>query len=214
MTHAGLRNYLAWARTAYPVVDGALVHTSVSVDLTVTGLWAPLLAGAPVRLTAPGVGVDAVREAPHGVVKVTPTHLRLLASLLTDGEARTWPTTFVIGGEALPPATVAWWQTHAPLTHLINEYGPTETVVGCCVADVTRLPSSSATVPIGAPIANTRVYVLDAAGDLVPPGVTGELYLGGAGVARGYWRQPALTADRFVPDAWSGAAGRAAVSDR
>ena len=207
VTHAGLRNYLAWARTAYPVVDGALVHTSVSVDLTVTGLWAPLLAGAPVRLTAPGVGVEAVREAPHGVVKVTPTHLRLLASLLTDGEARTWPTTFVIGGEALPPATVAWWQTHAPLTHLINEYGPTETVVGCCVADVTRRPSSSATVPIGAPIANTRVYVLDAAGDLVPPGVTGELYLGGAGVARGYWRQPALTADRFVPDAWSGAAG-------
>src|SRR5262249_26551089 len=107
---------------------------------------------------------------------------------------------FVIGGEQLTAEQIAFWQEHAPETDLINEYGPTETVVGCCVYRVGRGERSQGAVPIGRPIANTRLYVLDPRMQPVPVGVAGELYIGGLGVARGYWNRPALAAERFVPD--------------
>ncbi len=100
---------------------------------------------------------------------------------------------------------LTFWREAAPHTRLINEYGPTETVVGCCVYETDR-PRPGA-VPIGRPIANTQLYVLDARGEPVPRGVVGELYIGGAGVARGYLNRPELTAARFVPDPFDNAPG-------
>ena len=96
------------------------------------------------------------------------------------------------------------WREFAPATRLINEYGPTETVVGCCVYEVQPGDPASGTVPIGRPIANTQLYVLDSDLQPVALGETGELYIGGAGVARGYWNRPELTRERFVPDPFSG----------
>src|SRR6185503_9094418 len=92
----------------------------------------------------------------------------------------------------------------APETRLINEYGPTETVVGCCVYEVRSTDSHHGSVPIGRPIANTQLYVLDAGMRPVTPGEAGELYIGGAGVARGYLNLPELTQQRFVADPFSG----------
>ena len=112
---------------------------------------------------------------------------------------------FVIGGEALRPDMLSFWKEAAPSTRLINEYGPTETVVGCCIYEATGAESKS--VPIGRAIANTRLYVLDRNLEPVPFGVTGELYIGGAGVARGYLKRPGLSASRFVPDPFSAEAG-------
>src|SRR5207253_2455391 len=83
---------------------------------------------------------------------------------------------------------------------LINEYGPTETVVGCCVYEVPVAGPILRNVPIGRPIANTRLYILDSYLQPVPIGVAGELYIAGAGVARGYLNQPRLTAERFIAD--------------
>ncbi|MEZ4726487.1 MAG: AMP-binding protein [Caldilineaceae bacterium] len=103
---------------------------------------------------------------------------------------------FVIGGEALFGHHLAIWQQHAPQTRLINEYGPTETVVGCCSYEAQT--GITGAVPIGRPIANTQLYVLDQYHQPAPIGVPGELYIGGAGVARGYLNRPALTADRFI----------------
>jgi amino acid adenylation domain-containing protein len=205
--HRGLLNYLTWCLAAYPVTagSGAPVHSSVAFDLTVTSLFVPLLAGRTVRLLPQGNAIDLLREAfragsDFSLVKITPAHLELLGQLLQPHEAAGRTRAFVIGGENLTDRHVAFWQEASPSTLLINEYGPTETVVGCCVHFLPRGRSAAGSVPIGQAIANTQLYVLDADGQPVPAGVAGELYVGGAGVARGYHNRPDLTAERFVPD--------------
>ncbi|WP_342381799.1 non-ribosomal peptide synthase/polyketide synthase [Myxococcus stipitatus] len=207
--HRGVVNYLTWALRAYGLTEGggSPVHSPLSFDLTVTSLVAPLVAGRPVVLVPEEAGIEGLGEAlltggPYGLVKLTPTHLRMLAAQLGPDAARGHTRAFVIGGEALTAEGIAFWREHAPDTRLINEYGPTETVVGCCVYTVSAADPMSGPVAIGRPIANTRLYVLDADGLPVPVGVVGELFIGGAGVARGYWARPDLTAERFVPDAF------------
>ncbi len=111
----------------------------------------------------------------------------------------------MVGGEALPPDVAADLVTAQP-ARVTNMYGPTETTIWSTVADVTA-PGAATTLPIGRPLAHQTVYVLDERGAPLPPGVTGELVIGGDGVTRGYWKQPALTAERFLADPFSGAAG-------
>jgi amino acid adenylation domain-containing protein len=173
--------------------------------LTVTSLLAPLVGGRRVDLLDEDLGVEqlaaALREPrDYSLVKITPAHLRALGDQLGPANAPGRTRAFVIGGEQLTAEHVAYWREHAPETSLINEYGPTETVVGCCVYRVPREPSISGPIPIGRPIANMRLYVLDRNLEPVPVGARGELYVGGPGVARGYLGRPDLTAERFVPD--------------
>ena len=214
VSHAGLVNYLRWAMDAYRVVEGsgAPVASSVAFDLTITALFVPLLAGRPVMLVPDGPGIGPLASALRAgadlsLVKLTPSHLELLASELSPEEAGGRMRALVIGGEALSAPQLAYWRAHAPATRLINEYGPTETVVGCAVYEVPADEPAPLNVPIGRPIANMRLHVLDARLEPVPVGVPGELYIGGVGVARGYWRRPDLTAERFVPDPFGASAG-------
>ncbi len=207
ITHRGLVNYLEWAVRTYQVDRGigSPVHSSISFDLTVTSLWTPLLAGRTVHLVADDDGVDGLvellrREKNFSVVKITPAHLELLQQQLGPAAVADRVRYFVIGGEALYGESLAFWQRHAPSTIHVNEYGPTETVVGCCVEFVTSETPVTGQVPIGKPIANTRLYVLDAAQQLLPVGVPGELYIGGVGVCDGYLARPELTAEKFVRD--------------
>ena len=109
----------------------------------------------------------------------------------------------ILGGEALFGETLSSWQVHSPQTRIINEYGPTETVVGCCTYEVPQGVNISGPVPIGRPIANTRHYILDRYLQPVAIGVAGELYIGGDGVARGYLFRPELTREKFIPDPFS-----------
>jgi amino acid adenylation domain-containing protein len=208
ITHRGVVNYLSWCRRAYRLEEGrgAPVHSSLGFDLTVTSLFAPLVSGRGVVLVPDGEGAENLRsvlEAGGGfsLIKITPAHLALLAELVPPSEAARQTRALVIGGEALLGEALQFWREHAPETRVVNEYGPTETVVGCCVYEVAagRAPSRGA-VPIGRPIANTQLYLLDANLRPVPEGVWGELHIGGAGLARGYTNQPALTAERFVPN--------------
>jgi amino acid adenylation domain-containing protein len=109
------------------------------------------------------------------------------------------------GGEALSMRHVRLALAKLPRTRLVNGYGPTEGVTFTCCYSIPRpLPAHLSSIPIGRPLANTRVYVLDERQQPVPVGVPGELYIGGDGVARGYWNRPELTAERFLPDPFLG----------
>lgn len=208
-----LVNYLTYCTRTYDVAGGcgAPVHSSLSFDLTVTALWAPLLVGRAVIAVReqPGVGALAQVMTAHpdlSLVKLTPSHLRLLPHALPTAAAE-HTRGLVIGGEALSWEQLAWFRAHAPRARLFNEYGPTEAAVGCCVYEVPAEGPADAAVPIGRPIANTQLYVLDAALRPLPIGVPGELYIGGAGLARGYLHRPELTAERFVASPFPSTAG-------
>jgi len=203
LTHGGLINYLNWCLKAYPVTEGcgAPVQSSVGFDATITSLFAPLLAGKQVVFGLGNTEIESLQAALSGefsFIKLTPAHLSALQPLLTTGqiERDRLPSAFIIGGEALQEHHISFWREHYPEIALINEYGPTEAVVGCCVHWVTEDDIGS--IPIGRPIDGAQLYILDEYKQPVPAGVPGELYIGGTGVARGYLNQPELTAERFV----------------
>ena len=216
VTRSGLANYLTWCLGAYRVSEGfgAPVNTSFAFDATVTSLFSPLLAGARVVLLPEEDTMEelaALFRARKGfsLVKITPAQLEMLGHLLADEDAYGCTRAFVVGGEALHRDILEKWVRHAPGTRIVNEYGPTETVVGCAIYDYDGAPDpqESAIVPIGKPIANTTLYILDANGQLAPRGVAGEFAIGGAGVALGYLNREDLTAQHFVPDPFSTQAG-------
>ncbi len=207
--HQGLANYLNWVFQAYPLQQGkgSLVHSTLAFDATVTALYAPLISGKTVYLLPDGADIEALgqallNEGNFSLLKITPAHLELLSHQIPAHAAAELTRAFIIGGENLTADQIEFWQKHAPQTLLFNEYGPTETVVGCVVFEAHQWHGTGS-VPIGQAIPNTRVYVLDAHMQPVPIGVPGELYIGGAGVARGYLNRPDLTAERFVPDPFS-----------
>jgi amino acid adenylation domain-containing protein len=209
--HRGLINYLAWGMQAYDVAagQGAPVHSSISFDMTITALFSPLLAGRRVNLVPDGFGVEALADtlrshSGFSLVKVTPAQLDLLNPHISALDLSNRTRVLILGGENLSVQQMQQWQAAiARGTTFVNEYGPTETVVGCCVYTIPESLPASSRIPIGRPIANTQLYILDCHLNLVPIGVIGELYIGGAGVARGYLDRPDLTAERFIPHPYS-----------
>jgi amino acid adenylation domain-containing protein len=206
ISHGALANYLHWAVTAYTTgAGGAPLFSAVSCDLVVPALFAPLLTGGPVHLVPedadPGaLGAALAAGAPFDFVKLTPGQLDLLAGLLSPESARSLARVLVVGGEALPGRSARHWAgVVGPDGRVINEYGPAEATVGTTVHTVSDADRGQS-VPVGRPIPGATGYVLDSYLRLVPAGVTGELYLGGTGLARGYLRRPELTAERFVPN--------------
>jgi len=204
--HYGPANYFAWARQAYGAAQGrgAPVFSSMAVDLTLSN-FVPLFAGERVELLPEGPGVEplaeAIRRAPgYAMIKITPTHLALLNQALSPAEAAASTATLVVGADNLLAEPTLFWQRHAPGVRLLNEYGPTETVVGCSLYEIAPGRHTQGRIPIGRPIQNLTHYVLDARMQPAPVGIPGELYIGGAGVARGYLGRPGLTAEKFVPD--------------
>jgi acyl-CoA synthetase (AMP-forming)/AMP-acid ligase II len=123
-----------------------------------------------------------------------------------DGNRKKYLSRVIVAGEVCPPELLAKSAQQYPQVELFNEYGPTEGTVWASIYHCTH-PLSRQSVPIGRPIANTRVYILDARGEPVPVGAAGELYIGGTGVTRGYLHRPELTAERFVPDPYAGQMG-------
>jgi amino acid adenylation domain-containing protein len=199
---AGIVNRLGWMQDAFGLTaaDRVLQKTPVSFDVSVWELFWPLLHGARLVLARPGGHRDpAYLSALIAADQVTTVHFvpSMLEAFLAaaDPAACTSLVRVICSGEALPGPLAARFTARSG-AGLHNLYGPTETSVDstawACV------PGDDVAPPIGAPIANTRVYVLDARLQPVPAGVTGELYIAGAGLARGYRGRPGLTGERFV----------------
>jgi amino acid adenylation domain-containing protein len=206
VTHRALTSYLDWSVHEYVAAagDGAPVISSISFDATITALFTPLLVGRCVTLLPELREIEALSEAlragaDFSLVKITPAQLDLLTSATAGKMAGGRIRTLVVGGEALAERTVDHWRACSPPVRIINEYGPTEAVVGCCTYEVREHRSLWGRVPIGTPIARAEIYLLDRHLRPVPVGSPGELYIGGIGLARGYANDPVLTAEKFVP---------------
>lgn len=212
--HSGIVNRLLWMRDEYRVgpSDVVLQKTPFSFDVSVWEFFLPLISGARLYMATPGghrdTGylADIIVERGITVCHFVPSMLR--AFLANPAVANCMSLRDVMAsGEALAPDLVSGFHTLLPSARLHNLYGPTE-----CAVDVTYWPcppvsTPPAVVPIGRPVANTQVYVLDQHNQPVPIGIPGELYLAGIQVGLGYHGRPELTAERFVPDPYAGTVG-------
>ena len=184
----------------------------LTVDSSVTALYTPLLSGGCVYVVPRERALDAAemkRLFDDNLIdglKIAPSHL---AALHAVGEPIMPGRVLVIGGESSQWSWMKQLQEMAPCCTVMNHYGPTETTVGVLSYKLGEETDSSqyGISPLGAPLANTTVYILDDAGNPVPRGVTGEIYIGGKNVGRGYVNRAELTAEKFVPDSFNGEPG-------
>ncbi|MDQ3982571.1 MAG: amino acid adenylation domain-containing protein, partial [Actinomycetota bacterium] len=196
--------------------DRVLQFSSLGFDTAVEEIWPTLTAGATLVLRDrhawdPEELSRKVDELGITVLDLPTAYWHELASACAEGiDVRDRPSLrlVVVGGEAMSPDRARLWLESSPRpVCLSNTYGPTETTVTATAFDVTESGGSARSIPIGRPLAGVGVYVLDGNLEPVPPGVTGELFVGGAGVARGYLGRPALTAERFLPDPFAARRG-------
>jgi amino acid adenylation domain-containing protein len=202
VSHANAVASVAARMRQYGSPESFLLVPSFSFDSSVAVIFGTLLTGGRLVVAPDAVlqDVDAItrvieRERIAGILLVP----LLYAAMLDHAEASRLASlrTVIVAGEAIPRSLPAAHYARLPQAQLYNEYGPTEASVWCTVA---LLSTDDETIPIGTPVANAQVHVLDAALQRAPLGAVGELYIGGAGVARGYASRPALTSERFVAD--------------
>jgi amino acid adenylation domain-containing protein len=203
--HASLAAFIEWSRGQFSPAEraGVLASTSVCFDISVFEIWMPLCCGGTV------IGAANVLHVPEQVdgaeITLINTVPSALSELLRAGRLPASVRTVNLAGEALPGALAAQLYALGQIERLYNLYGPTEDTVYSTFQLASREPAAA--VPIGRPLAGTRAYILDQRRELVPAGVPGELYLAGAGLARGYLGDPLQTAQSFVPDPFSGERG-------
>ncbi|HEY0602310.1 MAG TPA: amino acid adenylation domain-containing protein, partial [Herpetosiphonaceae bacterium] len=188
--------------------DRVIQASNTAFDAATFEIWGALVNGARVvgvdRETAlvPERFVDVLREQAITVAFMTTAWFNQVANL--SPEAFGGLRALLFGGEACDPERVRQvLQSHAP-ARLLHVYGPTESTTFSSWYPVTTVAADATTVPIGYPVANTQIYLLDTYGQQVPTGAVGELYIGGDGLARGYLDRPELTAEKFVPDPFGG----------
>ncbi|MFC7865499.1 amino acid adenylation domain-containing protein [Streptomyces murinus] len=213
--HAALASHVAAARQRLGITaaDRVLAFASFSFDASLDQVLPALTSGATVVMRPeepwlPTQVPEIVQRHELTVVNVPPTYWSELALSLDRRLAAALAPLrlLVLGGEAVPADTLAVWRAAVPWVRVCNAYGPTETTVTATTYDAEEPPVDS--VPIGRPLGDRRVYVVDADDEQVPVGVSGELLIGGIELARGYLNRPALTADRFVPDPYGPPGGR------
>ncbi|MEA2563973.1 MAG: hypothetical protein QOH06_5477 [Acidobacteriota bacterium] len=201
-SHRAAVNHILWAQSAFPLSpeDGGLVKAPLGFDASVREIFWPLSVGARLVVSRPGGErdpdhlIELIQREGVAVVSLVPS---LLAAVLDREIAPTRLRRITAGGEVLSVELAERCRERLPGTALSNHYGPTETAVN---ATAWEYHPGDRSIPIGRPLANVRIDVLDPWGDPMPIGAAGEVCVGGTGVGRGYVGRPDLTAERFVPD--------------
>ncbi|MFN0301309.1 MAG: amino acid adenylation domain-containing protein [Burkholderiales bacterium] len=207
ITHRSICNHLSWmtSHLGLTASDRILLHTSISFDASVWEMLAPLHIGACSFLAEPGGERDpaylaaAIRDHALTIAQHVPASLAALLDEPALGQCQHLRYV-VCGGEPLTHSLARRCMQTLPWVTLGNFYGPSEATIDATSLTLTESPGGDGIVPIGKPIANARCHILDAHRQPVPIGVVGELYIGGAGLARGYHNRAALTEERFVTD--------------
>ncbi|HEU0146646.1 MAG TPA: amino acid adenylation domain-containing protein, partial [Bradyrhizobium sp.] len=203
--HRGIANRIAWMQDAYQLTpdDRVMQKTPFGFDVSVWEFFWPLATGAELVIARPGGHQDPsylaelIERARVTIIHFVPSMLQAFLEAADLNRCGSLHDT-ICSGEALPAETQNRFLSALPSSRLHNLYGPTEAAVDVS-AWPCRLDPDATQVPIGRPISNIQLYVLDRQHTPVPVGVAGELYIGGIGVARGYLGRPGLTAERFVP---------------
>ncbi|OWO81399.1 hypothetical protein B5C26_14545 [Photorhabdus luminescens] len=199
-----LVNYCQWAAQVYypEKSDVAAYYTPLTFDLTVTSLFPALLSGSAIKVyteTSNFILSDIIHDGVATVVKCTPSHLRAIQHEIIGPHCAI--KRFIVGGENLKVSVA----NHTYLqfggkADIFNEYGPTETVVGCMIHKFDPAKDTDVSVSIGEPIDNTQIYIVDGYGRHCIPYMKGEMVIAGNGVSAGYWNRSELTQKRFITD--------------
>jgi amino acid adenylation domain-containing protein len=206
--HRNLVNYITWLRVKFELESfrGTALLSSMSWDGVLTGLYGALLSGGTVHIVGKNI-LHKPEELSRYLIeeqvdflKITPPMLGLLLSVEQELCVFSKPDMrlLFVGGEKIKAEDIKSIYRMNPAITIVNHYGPTETTIG--VTTETILANFSEDIPIGKPIGNTRIYILDGNLELVPVGNPGEICISGDNVARGYLNKPDLTAEKFIPN--------------
>ncbi|MEA2175919.1 MAG: hypothetical protein QOD00_3511, partial [Blastocatellia bacterium] len=211
--HRAICNRLEWGAQVFPLneTDRILQSTTISFDVSVWEFFAPLVEGAGLVLPKPGGHqeiaylAELIEREKITILNLVPSLLQVLMEDERFRQCRSLRQVFV-GGEAMPVGLPARFFSQSS-AELYNLYGPTETTIDATWWRCSPEDAERRSIPIGRPIGNLQIYLLDQYFHLVPAGVAGELYIGGEGLARGYLNRPELTAEKFIPHPYGTSAG-------
>ncbi|SHJ98997.1 non-ribosomal peptide synthase domain TIGR01720/amino acid adenylation domain-containing protein [Clostridium cavendishii DSM 21758] len=200
--HKNLVNYIYWANKMYIKDDNEVfaLYSSISFDLTITSIFTPLISGHSIIIYEGSedefVLYRILEENKVTIIKLTPSHLTLIKDIdNTNSRVKR----FIVGGEVLKRNLCkAIQKSFNNKIEIINEYGPTEATVGCMIYKYDEKDNKGSTVPIGSPIDNTQIYILNKQLSLVSTGIVGEIYISGDGVATGYLNKDELSQEKFI----------------
>ena len=200
-----LVNYIQHCSKFYNKKINSLLHSSLAFDMSVTTMYLPLVTGGTLFSCQRMAEIGEIssfltdKRSSINLVKLTPTHLKLLKNILPlipSDKA----IDFIIGGEKLSTKDIMPFYSKLPCSNFYNEYGPTEATVACAIYKISLKDSEKESMPIGKPIANAALYILDQDLNIVPKGTSGELYISGPGLSLGYLNDINSTKNAFVDD--------------
>ncbi len=200
--HQGLVNYICWAKKMYIKQDREVfpLYSSIAFDLTITTIFTPIISGNEIIIYPENkdeyVLYTIIKEKKATVLKLTPSHLSLLKDLSNINSS---VKRLIVGGENLKTNLAKKiYESFGGNIEIFNEYGPTETVVGCMIYKYNPEKDKGISIPIGKPADNVQIYILDKDQKPMPFGGIGEIYISGDGLSRGYLKKEELTSEKFI----------------